>query len=84
MDLIDDYYAMCEILDDDTELIVRAIKELAKAKEKPSMIIVWCENLNVNKLSKYVNIILSMPISNIKVWKISKLNRQTTMFDFMD
>lgn len=82
-DKIDDFYNMCEIFDDDMDMVILAIKELSGAKEKPSILRMWVESLNVKRLSGYIDHIMSIELHRIKTWKISRLHRQTTIHDFI-
>ncbi len=82
-DQVDDFYDLCELFEDDMELVLIAIKELAGAKEKPSILKMWIEALNTKRLSVYVDRIMLMELHKIKLWKISKLHRQLTFYDFI-
>lgn len=83
MDRIDELYRICELLDDDIELAAIAMKELAGAKEKPYKLRKWIEDLNTGRISEYIDNIREMQEEQVRLWRVSKLHRQTTIFDFI-
>ena len=80
---LSDFFDTYELFDDDLEIMVCALKELGLARERPSILKRWCEILNVKKMSKYTDRILSMKMESIKAWRRSKCKRQMTIEDYL-
>lgn len=74
---------MCDLFNDDLDLVVLAFKELGQAQERPSLLMQHVESLKMAKISIYVDKIMQMKRSTIIKWKVSKLKRQTNMFDYL-
>ena len=83
MDAVNRFYIVCSFFNDDYELVTCAFKELADAKERPSVIYNWCENLWVRRLSVYTDKILDTDMDTIRKWRKSKQKKQLCLFEEM-
>lgn len=92
--IIEDFYILSEILDDDIDLICDIIKEKvpkSMKRYKRSLVKKFIEHTDYKKIHDEVCFILELPIVEVKEFKRMKLvyrrmvegKAQTTIFDFI-
>lgn len=75
-DLIDDFYFLCEILNDDYDCVASFLKRYKLTNKKKSLLIFLMENLLLKRLEYEINSALDIKMSNIrkfaKEWQIRR------------
>lgn len=89
MELIDIYYNLSELLDDDIECVADAIKHFTHSEHRRSIILINLEYLRLenieSELIQILDIKKNVLIEFLVNWKIKqkKIGYQTTIFDFL-
>lgn len=65
-DLIDDFYFLCEILNDEYECVASFLKRYKLTNKKKSLLIFLMENLLLRRLTYEINSALDIKMSDIK------------------
>lgn len=75
-DLIDDFYFLCEILNDEYECVASFLKRYKLTNKKKSLLIFLMENLLLKRLTYEINSALDIKMSDIqkfaKEWQIRR------------
>jgi len=82
MDKIDELYIICEMLNDDIDLVVLILREIGCNKHRPSAIKQCIESLNTNRISDSIDKVLSCSSNELIKWKIGHIHGQATMYDY--
>lgn len=61
-----DFYCLCDLCEDDLELVAGVIQSVMKPKHKLSRIKTSIDNLQLNSYTKPIEHLLQMPIKNLK------------------
>jgi len=83
--IISIYYDLSAIFDDDLNMMVDAIKELTKTKEKRSVILNNMEFLRLHNIEEELNNLYDVKVKVLKAFRLRyiKRNKQTTIYDFL-
>ena len=74
--LINDYYFLCGLLDDNIEMLASFIKFKNITKHRRSSLIIFFENLRLKNVEKEINIMLDFKMSEFKEYKTIYTNEQ--------
>lgn len=77
--LIDDYYFLCELLEDDIEMLVAFIKYKKITKHRPSSLLDFFENLRLWNVEKELNFLLDLPLNQFKTFKFKYKAKNNTV-----
>jgi len=85
LSLIDIYYQLSEIMEDDTEILICAIKELTNTKKKNAELRNRLEKLNLDTIAEELNELYDIEIKVLKrfCFNKKKVGCQTEIWDFL-
>ena len=66
---LSDYYLLCEVMDDDIEMVAKIIHHHQKQKEKVNKIMENCENGKVLRYDEIIKEVLDQPINYIRAFQ---------------
>lgn len=84
-ELLDIYYDLSELFDDNDEVLISALMKYGKCKYKRSIIRMCLSNLKLSILSESINELYDTDIRVIRAYKLreEKIGLQSSIFDFI-
>jgi len=83
--LIDSFYSISELLEDDLEMVCSFIKKNCNPRIRCGLLKKYIEDANYEKLDKEIDIALSYKLEDFREFVISQKEKgtQTSIFDYM-
>ena len=74
--LINDYYFICGLLDDNIEMLAGFLKYKNLTKHRKSMLIIFFENLRLKNVEKEIDLAMDCKTSEFNEYKVIYTNEQ--------
>lgn len=74
--LINDYYFLCGLLDDNIEMLASFMKYNNLTKHRRSNLIIFFENLRLNNVAKEIDLAMDLKLDEFKKYKKIYINDQ--------
>ena len=74
--LINDYYFLCSLLDDNIEMLASFLKYKGLTKHRKSMLIIFFENLRLKNVEKEIDLAMDCKINEFNEYKVIYTNEQ--------
>lgn len=74
--LINDYYFICGLLDDNIEMLASFLKYKNFTKHRRSMLIIFFENLRLKNVEKEIDLAMDCNINEFNEYKVIYTNEQ--------